>query len=157
MGGVRLERLGLVVEVPSGWSARVSRRPASAGATTNAVLHLATFPLPDQRGDFGSGAVERMGPDDVLVVVFEYDPQASGTALFTRRGRPRPTPADFSTRQLQRALPGQSGVQYFYTEAGRAFCLYVVLGSHSRRAWLVPKVAGLLGGLAISPRSVAAP
>lgn len=150
---MRLARLGLAVEVPAGWNARLSRRPASAGATTNAVLHLASFPLPDRRGDFGSGAVERMGPDDVLVVLFEYDPQATATALFARQGRPRPRPEDFSTRQLQRALPGQSGVQYFYSEAGRAFGLYIVLGSHSRRAALVPVVAGLLDGLRVGDRS----
>lgn len=152
MAGVKLERLGLTVDLPAGWDVRVLRRPSGGGATTNAVLHLASFPLPESRGDFGSGAVERMRADDVLVVLFEYDAQACATPLFARRGRPQPAAAEFSTRQLQRTLPGQSGVQYFYTEGGRAFCLYVVLGSHARRATLAPRAAAVLRGLTVAAR-----
>lgn len=150
---MKVARHGLEVDVPAGWNARISRRPSTNGDTVNPVVHLASFPLPDQRGDFGSGAVERMHLDDALVVLFEYDPEATTTALFAREGRPRPKAADFSTRQLQRALPGQSGVQYFYRESGRAFCLYVVLGSHARRAVLVPQVARLVAGLTVGRRT----
>jgi hypothetical protein len=57
------------------------------------------------------------------------------------------TPADFSPAQLQRTIPGQSGTQYFFSEGGRAFCLYVVLGSHARRAHLVRKVRDVLDTL----------
>ena len=35
----------------------------------------------------------------------------------------------FDRNSLQRAVPGQSGLQQFFTHRGRAFCLYVVLGS----------------------------
>lgn len=150
---MRVDRLGLAVDVPAGWDVRVSRRPAAEGSTANPVMHLANFALPERRGDFGSGAVERMRPDDVLVVLFEYDEEATSTPLFAQRGRPRPAPADFSPRQLQRTLPGQSGVQYFYSEAGRAFCLYIVLGSHGRRAALVPSVNALLGRLTVAARA----
>lgn len=150
---MRVQQLGLALDVPAGWDVRIAQRPATDGDTPNPVLHAATFPLPDRRGDFGSGAVERMRPDDVLIVLFEYDPEAAATALFAGRGRPRPAPGDFSTRQLQRARPGQSGVQYFYAEGGRAFCLYVVLGSHARRAVLVPKVERLLSGLRVGARA----
>ncbi len=150
---VRVQRLGLTVDVPAGWDLRIFRRPAADAATTNPVLHLANFRLPENRGDFGGGAVERMGPENILVVLFEYDEQAASTPLFARRGRPVPSAADFSPRQLQRTLPGQSGVQYFYSDAGRAFCLYVVLGSHARRAALVSTVRGLLQGLAVGPRA----
>jgi len=153
MADMKVERLGLTVDVPAGWDLRVFRRPAVAGGTVNPVVHVANFPLPDDRGDFGSGVVERMRPEDVLVVLFEYDAEATATPLFARRGRPRPSPADFSQRQLQRTLPGQSGVQYFYSEAGRAFCLYVVLGSHARRAALVPAVAALLERLTVVARA----
>ena len=152
---MKVQRRGLAVDVPAGWDVRVSQRASADGDTANPVMHLATFPLPDRHGDFGSGAVERMRPDDVLVVLFEYDQEACSTPLFATRGRPRLKPGDFSTRQLQRTLPGQSGVQYFYSEGGRAFCLYVVLGSHARRAELVPLVSRLLAGLTVAARPAA--
>ena len=83
---------GISVEVPVGWSAAVVRRAAPAddgsgldgfdarapqGAApdpadllterTLPVLHVSTRPLPATVGDFGSGAVEAMGPEDVFV------------------------------------------------------------------------------------------
>jgi len=46
-------------------------------------------------------------------------------------------------------LSGQSGTQWFFTEAGRPFTLYAVLGSHARRSVLVPRVNQLLAGLSV--------
>jgi hypothetical protein len=57
----------------------------------------------------------------------------------------------FQPYVLRRGLGGQSGTQWFFTEAGRPFTLYVVLGSHARRSSLVPRVNSLLANLAISP------
>ncbi len=34
---------------------------------------------------------------------------------------------------------GQGGAQSFFSERGRAFCLYVVLGSYAARTRLVPR------------------
>jgi hypothetical protein len=147
-------RDGIDLDVPSGWDVRIYRRQPAPGERTNPVLHAGNFALPERRGDFGSGAVERMGPTNVLVVLFEYDPPAARTPLFARNGRPRPVASDFAPNQLQRILPGQSGVQYFYNEAGRAFCLYVVLGSHDRRAQLVDDVRQLLSGLGVRRQGV---
>jgi hypothetical protein len=149
---MRVQAHGLRVETQSGWEVRIRRRPpdhAEPGARARPMLHAATVPLPEERGDFGGSVTPALGPDDAFVSLFEYEPEAASTALFTRRGRPRPTPADFSPRQLQRTLPGQSGVQYFFADRGRAFCLYVVLGSHARRASLVRKVNALLDSLEI--------
>lgn len=141
---------GLAVAAPTGWEARIHRHPPTAeGETTHAVLHVANFPLPPRRGDFGSGAVDRMHGDDVLVVLVEYDTASAQTPLFANRGMPRPHPDDFDPRKLQRTLPGQSGSQWFFNTGDRAFCLYVVLGSHHRRARLVPHVHNLLDRLTI--------
>ena len=52
---------------------------------------------------------------------------------------------------MQRTIVGMSGAQSFFTEGGRAFCAYVVLGSHRARAALVPEVNRLLAGLRIEP------
>jgi hypothetical protein len=78
-----------------------------------------------------------MGGSDVLICLLEHEPAATGTALFRRAGIPRLTSAMFSPQTMQRALPGMSGAQRFFQEAGRAFCLYVVVGSHRTRGPLV--------------------
>lgn len=148
---MRLAAYGLAVDVPPGWDVRISRRAAEAGATANPVLHAATFALPAERGDFGSGAVERMGRGDVLVVLFEYDRAAVTTALFARTAAPLLRPGDFSPNQLQRALAPQSGVQHFYAERNRAFCRYVVLGDHSRRVPLCATANRLLRNVSVGP------
>ena len=133
------------MDLPPGWEARArTQPPSSPGERGNVLLHAATVPLPAQRGDFGSGVVELLGPDDVFVSLFEYDAQDAGRALFAAQGLPVPRPADFSTAVLQRTQLDHSGAQWFFSAAGRPFCLHVVLGSHSRRAPGAAKVAALL-------------
>jgi hypothetical protein len=63
--------------------------------------------------------------------------------------------SDFQPQVLRRGISGQAGTQWFFTESGRPFTLYVVLGSQARRPILVPRVNALLGGLSVDP--VAAP
>lgn len=144
---------GLAMDLPEGWEGRLRRRTPEPGATAHAILHAASFPLPAERGDYGGGAVERMTDDDVFVTVFEHDPAAADSPLFAAKGVPARLPADgFNPVALQRVLPGQSGVQRFFTAANRAFCLYVVLGSHARRGVLAPRAEAVLRSLMIGPR-----
>ena len=146
----RVRAHGVRVHTPDGWEARIYRRPPTEPQeTTHSVTHVANFPLPRDRGDFGTGAVERMSRDDVLVVLVEFDPESAKTALFARRGLPKPRADDFDPRNLQRTLPGQSGGQWFFNTGDRAFSLYVVLGSHQRRARLLPQVHDILDRVAI--------
>ncbi|MGH8982924.1 MAG: hypothetical protein ACRDY6_03485 [Acidimicrobiia bacterium] len=164
MGELRAH--GVAVDVPAGWDGRISRRPehgevgvssadgppAEPGFTTQSVTHVASIPLPGNMADFGSGAVEDLGPDDALVVVVEYDPASAGTALFAAQGVPRSLdPEGFSPTTLQQSIPGQAGMQLFFSEQGRALCLYVVLGSYSRRHEVVPRVDAVLASLQIEP------
>ncbi len=140
-----LSHAGVTVDLPAGWEARARSQPPSApGRRGNLLLHAATVPLPAQRGDFGSGVVEKLGPDDVFVSLFEYDERDVTRALFAAKGLPRPRPSDFSTAVLQRTQLGHSGAQFFFAAAGRAFCLHAVLGAHSRRAAGAARVAALL-------------
>jgi hypothetical protein len=160
---------GVTVDLPSGWDGRIFRRPqqgesttaetadsgspAPSGAATHAVVHLASVALPSTVGDFGSGAVERLGARDVFVVLFEYDPSSAGTKLFGRQGLPHALDASaFSTNVLQRRLRGQAGTQVFFTEAGRPFTLYVVLGSYDNRTELVPAVNRVLETIQVKPQ-----
>jgi hypothetical protein len=66
---------------------------------------------------------------------------------------PRLAPSQFGPDRLQRVVPGRSAAQHFFTEGGRAFCLFVVLGSHARRMALVPPAAQMVRGIAITDRA----
>jgi hypothetical protein len=152
---------GIGVGLPAGWDGRIGVRrdgapenAISASGTRIAalqsrpVVHLANFGLPNDRGDFGSGAVELMGDGDVFVVIFEHEPEAVHTALFATEGLPRAMPVNaFDPYNCRRGIPGQSAYQEFFQESGRAFCLYVVLGSHAHRHRLVPLVNRVLAGV----------
>ena len=153
--------------LPAGWDGRITvRRDGAPEAFTVAgshemftaqpqpVVHLANFALPEARGDFGSGAVELMGDRDVFVVLFEYEPEAVTTALFRTKGMPRTLgAAEFDPTMLRRGIAGQAGFQTFFNEAGRAFCLYVVLGSATTRNRLVKLVNSVLATVQIAPRT----
>ncbi|HVT19920.1 MAG TPA: hypothetical protein VHE57_00850 [Mycobacteriales bacterium] len=137
------------MEAPPTWDVRLYRRTAEQDERTFAILHAGNFGLPRQRGDFGSGAVELMKPHHAFVSLFEYEPEAARTPLFAKAGLPSIRHEHFSPRALQRTLPGQSGVQYFFHVGRRAFCLYVVLGSHRMRSSLVAEVNRLLATVAV--------
>lgn len=122
--------VGAPGESPS--SSRVGGGSVVTDARTFPVVHAANFALPADRGDFGSGAVDVMGQEGVLIVLVEYGDEAVGTPLFATNGLPLPEPNQFRPESLQRRIPGQLGYQRFFTEAGRAFCSYVVLGSAAR-------------------------
>ena len=145
---------GLSLELPVGWEARLRRQPPSQpGRPGNVLLHAATVPLPEQRGDFGSGVVETLGPDDAFVALFEYDRADADRVLFVSERVPVPKPSDFSTAVLQRTRAGNTGAQWFFSLAGRPFSLHAVLGSHGRRAPGAVKVAQLLSGLRVGSAS----
>lgn len=147
----RLIGQGIAVDLPHGWDGAIGRTAdLGDGSVRRVVAHFASFPLPAGRGDFGGGAVELMGSDDALVVLFDYGPESAHTTLFSADGMPTVQSADFDRTVLQRSVVGQSGVQRFFTAAGRGFCLYVVVGSHIDRAEVLPAVHQLLASLTIS-------
>ncbi|HEX4493682.1 MAG TPA: hypothetical protein VH914_20935 [Acidimicrobiia bacterium] len=127
----QISAYGVSVAVPTAWECRIMRRIAAAGEQTHAVVHLANFALPEQRDDFGGNVTATMGPTDVFAVLFEYGPASANRALFRAQGRPVLTFDHFGARRLQRPRPNQLGCQQFFTENGRAFCLYVVAGSRA--------------------------
>jgi len=150
----KLRAHGLSVEVPGGWDGQIFRRPGAdpsasrsaivADGTSNPVLHVASFPLPAGRGDYGSGAVERMRPADVLVCLLEFDREAAHTALFAHDGLPQLRPVDFAPHTMQRTIAGLSGAQVFTTVNRRAFGVYAVIGATHTKAPLVDQVNQVL-------------
>jgi hypothetical protein len=174
----RLAGYGLAVELPAGWEGRIYRRATSTPAApaagnalaadpagqsaaesivrwhderTHPVLHLANFALPAGRGDFGTGAVERMSADHVFIALLQFGPDCLGTALYAPQGFPRLAARDFNPNGLQRKVAGQAGFQHFFTAAGRPLCLYVVLGAHRRAGALCPQINEVLGRIEVLP------
>ncbi len=158
---------GISVDLPPGWEGAVTHQrpidPAelqlfqgapTAGPQPSAplpALHIANFPLPPDRADFGAGAVEAMGAAHVFVALVEFGPESVRTALFARQGVPRSLrPEEFHPQTLQRTLPRQAGRQVFCTEATRAFCLYAVLGERLHAPRLVGEVNRVLATLRIA-------
>jgi hypothetical protein len=159
---MKLQAHGIETDLPPGWEGRIGVRTAPSestrtlgtiGEVPNPIVHLANFALPEDRGDFGSGAVDLMGEQHVLVVLFEYGPECVGTALFERRGLPKDLkPNMFSASALQRTLPGQAGCQIFFTENDRAFCCYTVLGRQAAANRVLPGANATLSATRILPR-----
>lgn len=144
-----IEGHGISVDVPSGWDGEIYVRPEEPALP---VLHLATIALPAGRGDFGGGAVERLGSYDIFVSFSEYGPESVGTALFAAADLTPVPPDAFDTQALQRPIPPQCGWQRFATVANRPFCLYVVLGNHRLRARLAAEAQAVVETIAVNPR-----
>ena len=158
---------GIAVDVPPTWEGRIFVRPSARDVTITAsgappapataaqrpLLQLASVPMPVDVGDYGSGVVELLTASDIFIVLKEFAPESAGTRMFSRPGLPLPLdPAEFSPSSLQRTLPGQAGVQIFFNDQGRAYCLYVVVGSDRRRVELVDRASSVLAGLRLTPR-----
>ena len=164
----RLNAHGFDVALPPQWEGRIykrttpsvvggsppddQRRAPGAEASTYPIVHLANFALPSVRGDYGSGAVERMGGAHVFVAVLEFGPECLDSALFAPPGLPQPRPDDFAANALQRRLAGQAGFQSFCTVGGRPLGVYVVLGSSHAAARLCGDANRALRSMAVASR-----
>jgi hypothetical protein len=164
---VTLSAEGLSIDLPRGWDGRIRwvdsepsaalpaihlAAPVAIGGTPNAVLHVANFGLPSQRGDYGSGAVEKMTTRNVFAALVEFDSEAGATALFASTGLPRVRDANFGPNAMQRVLPRMCGAQWFFTAGGRAFCLYAVLGSYALRRPLAAVLDPVIQTIAVTAR-----
>ncbi len=163
---MRVAAHGLAAELPHGWEGTIAAEPqaqvdaqvsafgtSSGAAQAMPVAQFATFALPAVRDDFGGAAVARMGRDDVFISLLEYASQESGSALFSDRGLPRRLdPRAFSPQMLQRRIRGHTGLQRFFHDRGRAFCLYVVLGDADDAHRLVRRAEQGLATIEIGER-----
>jgi hypothetical protein len=143
----QLAAYGIGIQVPNGWEGRILRRSAVDAAESRAVVHIASFPMPEERGDFGVGVTELMRSGDAFVTLFEYGPESLGTPLFAAEGVPRLTVDLFTSRRLQRTLPGQVGCQLFFTANRRPFCLYVVVAGRLHLRSVIPQMNRMLQAL----------
>lgn len=154
---------GVAVDLPPGWDGQIrgvggpiasveELGAADVGGPVagGIVLHAASFALPAERGDYGSGAVEVMTGSDVLVCLLEHEPEAASTALFATEGVPRLDSSMFSPDSMQRTIAGMAGAQQFFQVGGRPFCLYVVVGSWHTRGPLVTTADNVAASIRIT-------
>jgi hypothetical protein len=143
---VKISGYGIQIEVPHGWEARVYKRPEG-----DPTLHAGNFPLPVDDGDFGGAAVGRMTDEGIFIALTEYRAEMAGQPLFGGPGLPLSLDgSELNPLALQRAISGQSGVQRFFTEAGRPFCIYVVVGNWPSPWKLVRQANRVLRTLSIT-------
>ena len=167
---MKLQAHGIETDLPPGWEGRISlrrppvtadrpaaraaERPMGRAVTDSPVVHLANFPLPEQRGDFGSGAVDLMGSGHVLVVLFEYGPESVGQALFRRQGLPtqlRPGHVQ-PARRCSGRCPARPGARCSSPRPdGRSACTSCSVAT-ARRPRLVPLANRTLSATRIAPR-----
>ena len=164
---MKLAAHGLTATLPAGWEGTITAaqepqiraqtltEDGEAGvrpSTAPLVAQFATFPLPATRDDFGGDAVAAMGPDDVLIALLEYGSEEVSSALFSDVGLPRRLdPRAFSPRMLHRRIAGHAGLQLFFNDTGRAFCLYVVIGDADDTHRLVRRAEQVLASVTIDP------
>lgn len=143
-----IRAFGIEVEAPAGWEARIFRLPDG-----EPTLHAASFPLPVSDGEFGANATRHMKTHEAFLSVTEYKVDgklAPGRGLFAA-GKPHTIAARaFSPNVLLRGSHGQLGSQLFFTDAGRPFALYAVVGSVAALGSRLPELNALLAGLAVS-------
>ncbi len=149
--GVTLTSHQIGVRLLEGWEGEIYRRKAQDDMQTFPILHMANFPLPAIRGDFGSGVVELMKEKNVFISLFEYGPESLDKKLFQRRGIPTGLSiGDFSPVRLHRIIKGQLGYQSFFQESMRAFCLYIVLGGKLASNKTIEDINAILSSISIS-------
>lgn len=151
---LKMEAIGINLGLPPGWEAEVDggggdAEEGSAKVTTPRV-HLGNFALPANRGDFGSGAVEKMVSGDILICLLEESPTVIGSGLYSAEGMPTISGNDFAPEGMQRPLRGQSGAQKFFHMDDRAFALYIVMGSHISRASFIEEVNEVLRAIELT-------
>lgn len=150
-----LERGGVAVTLPAGWSGRLFT--SESGEVT---VHAGSFQIALQDGQFGDRSTGLIPAGGAFLALTEYNAGAGltpGTGLFEDSRMPVPLdPTSFSRRRLQHARAGQTGAQHFFTIAARPLCLYVVLsGDKTATPGRHPRIAAvnaLLRSLRIAPR-----
>jgi hypothetical protein len=126
---VRIADRGLALEVPSGWEARIFVPAAPPPAINLPIVHASSVVLPTARSSFATEATPSLGSAGVLISLVEFEAALAGVGLYAARGIPSGLRrAELDPAALQVPHPRQGGVQRFFSEAGRAFCLYVVAG-----------------------------
>jgi hypothetical protein len=144
---VLLEARGLTIELPAGWHGQSVRRSPHLP-----TLQAASFALDPDDEELGPSSREAMSRGDCFLALVEYLPGSgltSGKTPFHEAGIQLPLePAWFSPE-----VEGRSVMERNFTQAGRAFCLHVVIaGTRLDRRRQLPLLDRILGSLQVQER-----
>src|SRR5436853_447042 len=165
-----LQGYGISVVLPGGWEGRIFTHAGDEDSDNRPTLHMASFPLPVDEGDFGFDVVAGMSASGIFVSLVEYtpdcylpevdlttDPSAidldPSATVFSSIGIPVVNGGDFDQAVVvaDTTLTAITAVQYPFSAAGRPFVLYVVVGDEANLGPAVGQVNALLDTLVISP------
>jgi hypothetical protein len=144
---VLLEGNGLRIELPASWHGQlISRSPHLP------TLQAASFPLEPDDEELGPRSRAAMSAGDCFLALIEYRPGSGvvpGRVPFHAAGLELPLePGAFSPE-----VEGRAVMERNFTQAGRAFCLHVVVaGSRLDRRRRLPLLDRILGSLRLSER-----
>ena len=143
---------GLSIEVPPRWEGRIFTPDLPAPALNLPILHLTDTILSMQRSTFAPELAARAGPSGALVALVEFEGRLADRGLYAAQGLALPLRRDgFDPHALQLPDPSQEGHQRFFSQGGRAFCLYVVLGIGPGADARLRTVNGALATLTVTP------
>jgi len=121
---------GLSIDVPARWEGRIFVPTLPPPAINLPILHLTDTVLPLQRSTYAPEVADRAGSSGALVALVEFEDRLADRGLYAPQGLRLPLRREsFDARALQLPNPSQEGHQRFFSQSGRAFCLYVVLGT----------------------------
>jgi hypothetical protein len=126
----RLSSHGIAITVPKGWEGRIFVPDLDPPAINLPILHLTDTVLTTERSSYAPELAARAGGTGILVALLEFDNTLADVGLYEPQGLRLPlTRERFHPKALQFPSRVQEGHQWFFSEGGRAFCLYVVLGT----------------------------
>jgi hypothetical protein len=144
---VILEGDGLRIELPAGWHGQAVLRSPHLP-----TLQAASFRLDPDDEELGPGSRAAMSAGDCFLALIEYLPGSGvvpGQVPFHESGLRLPLePGAFSPE-----VEGRAVMERNFTQAGRAFCLHVVVaGSRLDRRRRLPLLDRVLGSLRVGER-----
>jgi len=152
----RLSSHGIAITVPKGWEGRLFVPDLDPPAINLPILHLTNTVLTTERSSFAPELAARAGGTGVLVALLEFDHTLADVGLYEPQGLRLPLTRDrFHEKALQFPSRVQEGHQWFFSEGGRAFCLYVVLGTGRGADRRLDEANRALASLEIRPLTAA--
>ena len=153
----RLDSHGIAIDVPRGWEGRIFVPDLAPPAINLPILHLTDAILTVERSSYAPELANRAGGTGILVALLEFDHTLADVGLYEPQGLKLPLPRDrFHPKALQFPSLVQEGHQRFFSWGGRAFCLYVVLGTARGVDRRLATANEALASLEIEPRKVRA-
>jgi hypothetical protein len=149
--GQTVSGYGISLSAPAGWDSIIYQRDAANEGSTLPVLQASTMSLGSlPLSDFGTDVYPLLGDTDIFFALIEYAYDPNATVFTTATSIPSFATTDFSPTAFPRLSPPKVACQAFFSTAGRAFCLYVVLGNPQNADSLVSELNSLMSTLVIA-------